>query len=238
MLKGLKWFIKIKVYNDNISNIITLIKRKKKYLIPLDNILDIGCNDGIYTKLYSDEFKTDFAHCYGIDYNEIVVKKLPGGRFFLHDLDGLRPLPFNDNFFSLIIANQIVEHIKYIDYFFLEANRVLKYTGGLLVSVPNLAAWHNRLLLLAGQMPTAIQGMEHHVRGYTLSGLTKFAGNYGFERVGVAGSGIYPLWGKLNRINGMILPSFSTFFSVLFKKNDKCQKQFAEKKYHETKLTK
>lgn len=236
MLKRLKWFIKIKVYNDNISNIITLVKRKRECLAPLENILDIGCNDGIYTKLFSDEFEIDFTHCYGLDYNETAVKKLPSSRFFLHDMDSLTPLPFNDDSLSLIMANQIAEHIKYIDYFFSEANRVLKYGGGLVVSVPNLAAWHNRLLLLAGKMPTAVQGMEHHVRAYTLGGLTRFARDYGFDTVGIAGSGIYPLWGKLNKIIGMILPSFSVFFSVLFIKCNKCQMQFAKKKFHETKL--
>ena len=238
MLKRLKWFIKVRVYNDNISNLMMLVKKKKNSLPTLESILDIGCNDGVYTRLYSSELRIDFSHCYGLDYNEAAVKKLPDNRFFLYDLDSLNPLPFKDEFFSLIIANQVAEHIKYVDYFFSEANRVLRDGGGLVVSVPNLAAWHSRLLLLSGRMPTAIQGMEHHIRGYTLKGLTRFAGNYGFRAIGVTGSGIYPLWGKLNRIIGMILPSFSVFFTVLFVKSAKCQKRFAEKKYHETKLAK
>jgi SAM-dependent methyltransferase len=238
MLQRLKWFIKIRVYNDNISNLISLVKNKKKHLPALETILDIGCNDGVYTKLYSTAFRIDFSHCYGLDYNESAIRKLPDSRFFLYDLDSLSPLPFKDEFFSLIIANQVAEHIKYIDYFFSEASRILRDGGALVVSVPNLAAWHSRLLLLLGRMPTAIQGIEHHVRGYTLSALTRFARNYGFRAIGVTGSGIYPLWGKFNRIIGMIFPSFSVFFTVLFVKSARCQRLFAEKKYHETKLAK
>ena len=90
----LKWFIKVHVYNDNVSNIIALLQNRKKNIIPLDRLLDMGCNDGAYTKLIAQKLNVDYEHCYGVDYNEAAVEVLPGTRFFFHDLDCLKPLPF------------------------------------------------------------------------------------------------------------------------------------------------
>lgn len=98
---SLKWKIKISVYNHNILN---LIKVTNKHFSAGKNskLLDIGCNDGIYTQKYSEKFGIDFANAYGVDYNEDNVKLLPGERFKYHDIDLLTPLPYEDNFLTCL----------------------------------------------------------------------------------------------------------------------------------------
>lgn len=236
IINNLRVKIKRAHYNDNIRG----FKELRKYLnIKNANskMLDIGCNDGVYTKEYCRWFSVDFDNAYGVDYNDEAVKSLPKDRFYVHDIDSLEKLPFEDKSFDLIVCNQVIEHIKYVDWFFTEANRVLKLDGKLIVSTPNLAAWHNRILLLFGQMPTAIRGMDHHVRGYTIPALSKFAQKYGFRKLKQEGSGFYPFYGKINILCGRLFPQFSTFFTfVLEKKNDFDAREFKEKKFHETKM--
>ena len=60
-------------------------------------------------------------------------------------------LPFADARVDLIIANQILEHAKEIFLVLHEGSMVLKVGVHFILGVPNLAALHNRFLLLMGR---------------------------------------------------------------------------------------
>lgn len=234
-LKKIKWKIKIAVYNQNILN---LIEATKKHFVLNDNsnFLDIGCNDGVYTKYYCDNFGIDYENAYGIDYNEENVKKLPEDRFYYHDIDCLDPLPYKDKLFDLIIMNQVLEHTKNISHVFSDINRVSQKGAIFVLSVPNLAALHSRLCLLFGKMPLAIQGMDAHVRGFTINSLKKYASDYGFQYVDCTGSGLYPITGNFNRHLGRLFPQLSVFITLIFKKShDYDISKLRTKHFHETK---
>ncbi len=62
-------------------------------------------------------------------------------------------LPYADEWFDVVIANQILEHTKEIFFIFSEVGRVLKKGGIFVVGVPNLASLHNRVALLFGLQP-------------------------------------------------------------------------------------
>lgn len=76
-------------------------------------------------------------------------------------------LPLDDGSVDIIILNQILEHTKEVFWVLHECSRVLKNGGTLIVGVPNLAAWHNRFILLLGIQPPAIASLSCHVRGFT-----------------------------------------------------------------------
>lgn len=233
----LKWKIKISVYNHNILN---LMKAVDKHF-SADNgskILDIGCNDGVYTKKYCEWFGVDFANSYGVDYNEDNVSLLPQERFKHHDIDLLKQLPFNNNLFDLVIMNQVLEHTKNIGYIIADINRVLKKGAIFALSVPNLAALHSRFLLFFGRIPFAIQGMDAHVRGFTINALRKYVGDYGFEYIDCTGSGMYPFTGNFTGLIGRIFPQFSVFFTLIFKKTiDFDASKLQIKRFHKTEVT-
>lgn len=61
-------------------------------------------------------------------------------------------LPFQNNFFDLVIFSEILEHLLHNPIPVLkELKRVLKNSGSLLITTPNVACLKNRLHLLLGQ---------------------------------------------------------------------------------------
>jgi SAM-dependent methyltransferase len=100
----------------------------------------------------------------------------------------------------VVVANQVFEHLKNIWLPLSEAYRTLRVGGHLVISVPNLASLHNRVLLAMGRQPTSIRTMGPHVRGYTLSEvvhLLQLDGALAVQRI--AGVGFYPLPAVLAR---------------------------------------
>lgn len=57
-------------------------------------------------------------------------------------------LPFDDNYSDLVVALEILEHLFDPDHVVKEIKRVLRPNGLLIISIPNLAWWVNRLVLL------------------------------------------------------------------------------------------
>lgn len=237
--KKLKWKIKISVYNQNVHSLMETVD--KHYSANKGaRLLDIGCNDGVYARKYCERFEIDFDNAYGVDYNEHKIKSLPRARFKQHDIDVLLSLPYENNYFDLIIMNQVLEHTKNISHIISDINRVLKKDGLFVVSVPNLAALHSRFLLLFGEMPFAIQGMDAHVRGFTMKALKRYVEEYNFECLDFTGGGLYPLTGHITRVLGRFFPQLSVFFTLTFKKTGDVDPQILEakqlKRIHETNI--
>ena len=70
---------------------------------------------------------------------------------------------------------------------------MLRPGGYAIISVPNLSALHNCILLGLGQQPTTIAIAGSHVRGYGIWAMNRFLTKNGlFEIVEVAGIGLHP----------------------------------------------
>jgi 2-polyprenyl-3-methyl-5-hydroxy-6-metoxy-1,4-benzoquinol methylase len=94
------------------------------------------------------------------------------------------PFPYGDEFFDLVLASEIIEHLHYNPYRLLrEAFRVLKPEGYILLSTPNLSRLDNLLRLRKGRsVHSEIKGRFYesfssilsarHVREYTAHELT------------------------------------------------------------------
>lgn len=93
---------------------------------------------------------------YEVDVNNNSLQILPRlVREFKFDLEtsGRTRPPFEDNYFDFVTAIEIIEHLSHGDYLIMEAFRVLRTGGYLLLTTPNLASWINRLLLGFGYQP-------------------------------------------------------------------------------------
>jgi SAM-dependent methyltransferase len=115
--------------------------------------------------------------------------------------------PYEDGFFDLIVANQVIEHTKEIFWIFSEISRILKPGAKVITGVPNIASFHNRVGMLFGMQPTNIELLGPHVRGFTAGSFVKFIETDGyFKNCTVRGSNFYPLPSVLARFMARIFP--------------------------------
>jgi SAM-dependent methyltransferase len=129
--------------------------------------------------------------------------------------------PFEDATIDCIIANQIIEHTKEIFWIFSECSRLLVPGGYLVVGVPNLAALHNRVLLLAGEQPSSIEPLGPHVRGFTRRGFQRFVEADGVFRIEeVRGANFYPFPPPLSTILARLAPGLAVGLLFLVRKVD------------------
>jgi SAM-dependent methyltransferase len=156
-------------------------------------ILDIGCSRGF--DLMNIKDKTGYMFdMHGIEIFKESIKSARKNGINVKEIDIERePLSYPDNTFDIIIANQVLEHTKELFWICSEVRRILKPGGLFIIGVPNLAALHNRVLLLFGKQPSSIRVLGTHVRGFTIGGLKEFCeANKLFKLLGIKGSNFYP----------------------------------------------
>jgi SAM-dependent methyltransferase len=108
--------------------------------------------------------------------------------------------PWEDGSVDVVVCNQVLEHLKNIWLPMTEMHRVLRPGGHAVLSVPNLASLHNRVLLALGRQPTSIRVLGPHVRGYAFRefrDLVALGGAYEVQRALTAG--FYPLPARFSR---------------------------------------
>lgn len=112
-----------------------LYTKLKKY-IKGKVVLDVACGTGLGTKIISETAKK----VYGVDLSKKVIKRnmesLGNAKCIFISADMLQ-LPFNNNFFDVVVSFETIEHTIYTDKFLDEIQRVLKPQGLLLLSTPN-----------------------------------------------------------------------------------------------------
>jgi hypothetical protein len=131
--------------------------------------------------IYADEDTREPAVTPGTDFRQVDVEAAA--------------FPAADGDFDLVIWNRDLDTVKNLGPALREVRRVLRPGGVFVVAVPNLAALHNRLLLMAGRQPTALPiGDGHHVRGFALNTMTEFlTRDLDFELLRVTGVGLAPV---------------------------------------------
>jgi len=161
-------------------------------------ILDVGCWAGEGAAAFAGRLPAWTVA--GVDIVEGVLADAGrrGVEPVLVDLEE-GALPFRDGVFDVLVCNQVLEHLKNVHAALSEAHRVLRDDGSLVVSVPNLASAHNRVMLLAGAQPSSIRVLGPHVRGFTLRAFVDYLEYNGlFDVRSVRGVGFYPFplrWG-------------------------------------------
>jgi SAM-dependent methyltransferase len=107
--------------------------------------------------------------------------------------------PAPSDHFHLVVWNRDLVTVKNVVPAFQEVRRVLRPGGFLIVAVPNLAALHNRLLLLAGRQPTTLHVSNgDHVRGFAAPSMTRLLEHdIGFRIDRVVGVGLAPVTGAV-----------------------------------------
>jgi ubiquinone/menaquinone biosynthesis C-methylase UbiE len=193
-------------------------------------VLDIGAGHGddlFIAKRYNKNAKLHGIEVYPPYANELIQAGIT-----VHSLNIEKDkLPFSDDCIDVIVANQIMEHVKEVYWLLHEISRTLKVGGSLIIGVPNLASLHNRLLLLFGEQPSTIQNNSAHVRGYTKKDLLKllsscFPGGYELQLFG--GSNFYPLPAVIAKQLARMFPNAAWSIFLLLRKVKTYDKQFLQ----------
>jgi SAM-dependent methyltransferase len=205
------------------------IARFLREAAPFENVVDLGAGAGADLALARQVCPA--AELFAIEaYPSNVQKLREHYKVFSLDLER-DPLPFADESIDVMIANQVLEHVKEIFWIFHQASRVLRVGGRLIIGVPNLASYHNRLLLLLGKQPTVIQNHSAHVRGFSKHDLLRFLDLVvpgGFALRGFGGSNFYPLPPLLARPMARLLPSGAWGIFFLLEKRSRYAGEFLE----------
>lgn len=176
-------------------------------------LLDVGCGKGLFLRDFANALRQRSAvkqvQAAGVDLvrspGDYFSEVCEGFQFVQQNLDG-KPLPFKEHSFDFVCCNQVLEHVFETEKLVCEFRRVIQPRGLCVISVPNLAAWVNRLLFLfAGQPLGSELGTEKitygfwpaflqpklerfkpsgHIRDFTPRGLRDLARHCGFDTVG------------------------------------------------------
>lgn len=124
---------------SNIFNISIFVQaRYKQVLGQIPNsqelkILDIGCGDGVLLSLVHQKTK---AQLFGIDLDDksLKIAKTKVKAKFIKS--SAYQLPFNNDFFDIVIAGEVIEHLKKPEKMIAEIKRVLKPSAKAIITTP------------------------------------------------------------------------------------------------------
>jgi methionine biosynthesis protein MetW len=119
-------------------------------------VLDIGCGFGGLAKLVGETIGASEVHGVDIDPQVLAEARSKGVEAVLVSADEA-VLPYPDEYFDVVMTLGIMDEMPSFDGLLREIHRVLAPGGHVLVSLPNLASWHNRMMLLLGYQPRDVE---------------------------------------------------------------------------------
>jgi SAM-dependent methyltransferase len=202
-------------------------------------LLDLGTHRGDFTLKVAERLGAGSVA--GIELIEEHAAVARGRAIDVRHADLDEGLPFQDEAFDVVHANQVIEHVRRTDTFLREVRRVLAPGGLACISTNNLASWHNVLSLALGLQPmpmhvsdeaivgnplNPLDGRPHddagrtHLRLFTGRALTELCARHGLERVSLRSAGYYPLPPVLARPAARLDPTHGAFLIGLFRPLD------------------
>lgn len=146
--------------------------------MPIRHVLDLGCGAGRFVALLSEQgFQAE-----GMDISTAVVeharKSFPHLLFQEHAAD-VAKWPYSDGSFDAIVSLDVFEHLLDVRTAAIEARRVLRRGGRLVLSVPYHGLLKNMALVLFNfEGHFDVQGA--HIRFFTTKSMRRLLSSTGF----------------------------------------------------------
>lgn len=119
--------------------------------------VDVGCGDGYFLNCVSEVLPRTCS-IRGLDYSRDQIQEARTRHSFDFATCNLEEgIPAGDGSVDLLYAGEVIEHLFDPDFFLSEVFRVLKIGGHVVLSTPNLNAWINRLMFVAGYQPLFVE---------------------------------------------------------------------------------
>jgi ubiquinone/menaquinone biosynthesis C-methylase UbiE len=177
-------------------------------------LLDIGCLEGSYTKMYAERVGAGEVH--GLDVSLVEQARAKGVHALEFDLNAGEKLPYPDRHFDVVVCIESLEHIYPTDFTLGEIRRVLKPGGTAIIDVPRLDSFLNIVLLTLGFQPPGVECSRErrygsingdsvltgHVAYFTRRALLEMVESAGFEIVEARQVGQRTGWLMLQEAEG------------------------------------
>ncbi len=153
-------------------------------------VLDIGCYDGYVGKYLIENKACTF---YGVDINEEALEE--AGKFYSEaicaDLEKTDLLGLFNTKFDYIILADVLEHLKNPEQILEKARQLLKPSGEIIISFPNVAYWKIRLFLLFGLFDEKVSDIlsHEHLHYFTFDGIISFLEKIDFNMISYVSAG-------------------------------------------------
>jgi SAM-dependent methyltransferase len=127
-------------------------------------LLDVGCGYGGLARIVGDRLGAREVHGVDIDQQVIGEAREKGVAARCVDVEHER-LPYDSDSFDVVLSLGMLDYLPTFDGVLSEIRRVLRPNGYVLLSLPNLASWNNRLALLLGYQPRDVEISERSIVG-------------------------------------------------------------------------
>jgi len=128
-------------------------------------LLDIGCGKGYITNLIQSSFPN--AEISALDYSvaaiDFAADNFKNIDFIVADAYNL---PYSENYYDIVVCNNIWEHVPDPLNLLKEIQKVLKKNGYLIISTPSRFRLDNIVKIIRGKPPVFMSGM--HITEYTI----------------------------------------------------------------------
>jgi SAM-dependent methyltransferase len=124
------------------------------------SLLDLGCHDGEWTEQLVFASGGSVERAAGVEVVEEARRAAERRGIEAVAANLNDKLPFADESFELVHANQVIEHVVDLDLFVTEIARVLRPGGRAIICTENLASWHNIAALILGFMPFSLTNIS------------------------------------------------------------------------------
>lgn len=154
---------------------------------PRKKVLEVGCATGELLKKLREK------KCYtvGLEKDKDMALDAKGkcDRIIVGDIETIDKLPFSDNFFSIIVFGDVLEHLQRPDKVLQKIKKYLCDDGYILVSIPNVAFISVRLELLFGRFNYTEYGPldKSHLRFFTLKTAKRLIEENGYKIIHLEG---------------------------------------------------
>lgn len=172
-------------------------------LPPDARLLDIGCGHGGLTLMVGKRLGVAGIHGLDLDVRAVAGARAAGVDAVRWDIRNI-PLPHDDASFEVVSMFGVLDYVPTFDVVLREIRRLLQPDGHVVVSLPNLASWHNRVALALGHQPRDLEVSSErlvgvhpryrsdspvgHVSAVTSSAFVELMTHHGFHRVALIGA--------------------------------------------------
>jgi 2-polyprenyl-3-methyl-5-hydroxy-6-metoxy-1,4-benzoquinol methylase len=137
---------------------------------PGRRVLDLGCRDGSLSRAFADG-----NEIVGVDADRDALAAAAKLGIETHWADLDEPLDFDDASFDVVVAGELLEHLRDPHRVVVDVRRVLRPTGTFVASVPNAYRLKNRLRFLLGRDP---EDDPTHLHMFAPSEVRKLLGGF------------------------------------------------------------